>query len=43
MKQMYDSVIVGKEIASKECNCIVPMFLTSFNVYYVFGYSCFMC
>jgi len=42
-KQMYDSVIVGKENASKEWNCIISMFLTSFNVYFVFGYACIMC
>jgi len=42
-KQMYDSVIMGKENASKEWNCITSMFLTSFNVYFVFGYACIMC
>ena len=40
---MYDSVIMGKENASKEWNCIISMFLTSFNVYFVFGYACIMC
>jgi len=30
---MYDSVIMVKENASKEWNCIISMFLTSFNVY----------
>jgi len=42
-KQMYDSVITAKENASKEWNCIMSMFLTSFNVYFVFGYACIMC
>jgi len=42
-KQMYDSAITGKENASKEWNHIISMFLTSFNVYFVFGYACFMC
>jgi len=37
-KQMYDSVIMGKENASKEWNCIISTFLTSFNVDFVFGY-----
>ena len=41
-KQMYDNVIMGKENASKECNCcIIPMFLTSFDVYFVFGFVYF--
>jgi len=31
-KQMHDSVITGKVNAFKEWNCIVSMFLTSFNV-----------
>ena len=42
-KQIYDSVIVGKENASKEWNYIISMFLMSFNVYFVFGYACIMC
>jgi len=41
-KQMYDSVITGKINASKEWNCIVSMFLTSFKVCFVFGYAYFM-
>ena len=41
-KQMYDSVIMGKENASWEPNCIIPMFLTSFNVYFVCVYAYFM-
>jgi len=41
-KQVYDSVIKGKENASKEWNCIILMFLTSFNVYFVFDHVCFM-
>jgi len=42
-KQMYDSVITGNQNASKDLNCIISMFLTSFNAYFVFGYVCFMC
>jgi len=42
-KQMYDSAITGKEIASKDWNCIIAMFLSSLNVYFVVGYACFMC
>jgi len=42
-KQMYNSVIRGKQNASKEWYCIISMFLTSFNVYFAFGYACFMC
>jgi len=42
-KQMYDSVIMGKENVSKEWNCIISMFLTSFNVSFVFGYACIIC
>jgi len=30
-KQMYDSVITGRENASRDWNCIISMFLTSFN------------
>jgi len=30
-KKMYDSVITGKVNASNELNCIVSMFLTSFD------------
>jgi len=32
-KQMCDSVFMGKENASKNWNCIVSMFLTSFDTY----------
>jgi len=32
---MHASVIMGKENASKEWNCIIPMFVMSFNVYFV--------
>jgi len=39
-KQTYDSVITEKENACKEWNCIISMFLTSFNGYFVFGYAC---
>jgi len=38
-KQIYDSVITGKVNACNELNCIVSMFLTSFNVCFVFGYA----
>jgi len=37
------TIFTGKENTSKEWNCIIPMFLTSFNVYFVFGYAYFMC
>ena len=40
---MYDNVITGKENASKDWNCIISMFLTSFNACFVFVYACFMC
>jgi len=40
-KQTYHNVITGKENASKEWNCITSMFLTGFNVYFVFGYAYF--
>jgi len=33
---------MGKENTSKEWKCILPMFLTSFSVYFVFGYAYFM-
>jgi len=42
-KQMHDSVITGKEYASKDWTCAISMFLTSFNVYFVCGCACFMC
>jgi len=42
-KQMHDSAIMGKDNASKEWTCIVPMFLTSFNVYFVFRFAYFKC
>jgi len=42
-KQMYDNAITGKINASKEWNCFVSMFLTSFSVCFVFGYAYFMC
>jgi len=38
-KQMYESVITGKVNVYKEWNCIVSMFLTSFNFCFVFGYA----
>jgi len=42
-KQTYHNIITGKENASKEWNCIASMFLTGFNVYFVFGYAYFLC
>jgi len=33
-KQMYDRIITGKENASKNWNCILPMFLTSVNIFF---------
>jgi len=42
-KKMYHNVITGKENVSTECNCVTSMFLTSFNVYFVFAYAYFMC
>jgi len=42
-KQMYDSVITGRETASKEWNHMISMFVTSFNIYFVFVYARFMC
>jgi len=33
-KQIYDSVFTGQENASKNWNCIISMFLTSFNIYF---------
>ena len=43
-KQTWDSVITAKENASKDENCIIIilMFLTSFIIYFVFDYACFM-
>ena len=41
-KQMYNSVIAGKVNASKKWNCIVLMFLTGFNICFVFGCAYFM-
>jgi len=40
---MHDSVITGKEYASKDWTYVVSVFLTSFNVYFVCGCACFMC
>jgi len=42
-KQMCHSVITGKGNASKEWNYIIAIILTSFNVYFVFDYACFLC
>jgi len=33
-KQMYDSVLTEKEIAYKNLNWILSVFLTSFNIYF---------
>jgi len=33
---------MGKENASKQLNCIILMFLTSFNVFFVIGYGYFI-
>ena len=33
----------GKENTSKDWKCIILIFLTSFNMYFVFGYACFTC
>jgi len=41
-KQMYDSGILGKENAFKEWNCTVSIFLMSFKISFVFGYTYFM-
>jgi len=32
-KQMYDTVLMGQENASTNWNCIISMFLMSFNIY----------
>jgi len=40
---MHDSVITGKEYASKDWTCVISMFLTSFNACFVCGCTCFMC
>jgi len=42
-KQMQGSVIAGKEYTSKDWTCVISMFLTSFNVYFVCGFACFAC
>jgi len=42
-KKLHDSVITGKCNASKRWNCIKSIFLTSYNVCFVFAYACFMC
>jgi len=39
---LYVSVITGNRNASEDLNCITPMFLTSFNIYFVFGYARFI-
>jgi len=33
-KQTYDGAFTGKEISYKNLNCILSMFLTSFNIYF---------
>jgi len=40
---MHDSVITGKQYASQDWTCVISIFLTSFNVYFVCGCACFMC
>jgi len=40
---MHDSVITGKEYACNDWIGVIPMFLTSFNVYFVCGCARFMC
>jgi len=40
-KQMYDSVITGKENASNDWNCIISIFVTRLNVYFV--WFCMLC
>jgi len=42
-KQMYVSVIMGKENASEDWNYITTMFLTSFNICFVFAQLFYMC
>jgi len=42
-KQMRNSVITGKEYVSRGWTCVISMFLTSFNVYFVCGCACFIC
>jgi len=39
-KQMHGSVLTGKEYASIDWTCVISMFLTSFNVYFVCGFAC---
>jgi len=41
--QMHESVITTNEKASEDWNCIILMFRTTFNDYFVFGYAYFMC
>jgi len=41
-KQIHDTVFTGKVNASTELNCIVSMFLTSFDVCFMFGYAYIM-
>jgi len=41
-KQMYDSAITGKKYASRDWTCVISMFLTRLNVYFVCGCACFM-
>jgi len=33
-KRMYDSVLTGKESASKDWKCVIAMSLMRFNVYF---------
>jgi len=42
IKSKCTSVITGKENTSKAWNCIISMFLTNFNICFVFVHTCFM-
>ena len=42
-KKMYNSVFTGQENAPEDRNCIISMFLTSFNIYFCLFMHCFMC
>jgi len=42
-KQMCVSLITGKGNDSEDWNCITSIFLTCFNIFFVFGYAFFIC
>ena len=42
-KQMHDSVITGDEYTSEDWTCVISMFLTSFNVCFVWLCMFYMC